>query len=118
MPETPEDAALVEAMHETYYRDLNFAVPEAMARVLALVRAHDAPTIATLTASLADAEARAGRAEAALERVREALNRARQTFLGIATSAELHDRRAALEKAEQGEAEACGALAEETPHGR
>lgn len=37
------DATLVEAMHEEYYRDLNFAVPEAMRRVLALVRAHDAP---------------------------------------------------------------------------
>lgn len=98
MPETSEDAALVEAiaqaihdtddMAETVWPDgeddngyrggdgwvrlcLN---PEAYRlaarRALRLSRAHDAPTLATLTASLAKAEARAGRAEAALTTLR------------------------------------------------
>lgn len=77
MTETPEDAALIEAMFRAWYPDetgtdsLREAYDADMRAVLAVVRAHDAPTLATLTASLAEAEARGRRAEAALERLRE-----------------------------------------------
>lgn len=68
MAESNEDAALVEAMLDVWFEAATITGDDAsrlstmrtrMTAVLGVARAHDAPTIATLTASLAEAEARA-----------------------------------------------------------
>ena len=66
MTETEAPAELLEAMHKTYYRDLNFAIPEAMARVHDVVVAYyKAAAQAKLTALGEAYDAAPGVAEAA-----------------------------------------------------
>lgn len=66
MTETEAPAELLEAMHKTYYRDLDFAVPEAMARVHDVVVAYYKAAAQAKLAELGEAyDAAPGVAEAA-----------------------------------------------------